>query len=485
MNTVRRIVKNTIALFATTILQKAFSLILVMYITRIMGVEQFGIYSFIISFVLLFNILTDLGTTTLFFRNSSRSKSKEEISKLVGDLSIIKIILSLGVIIISLSVSFSLYLTSPEKYTLFTVFLIFLLVPSSILESFASLFRTAFLAIQKMEYEFGINTLCKTILFVFSVSALYLGFGLTGLFIAAILSNLINFLTSFLLFIKHFSFPKPEINFTKYINLIVKAFPFALLVFFLVVYANIDIVMLSILKGNTETGYYSAAVRIVNTLAFLSATFLSSIFPVMSNFYGSSKESLKTIIERSLLYLFLLIFPIAIGTTFFGLRIIQLIYPTTPTNNFEPSTIALQILVWFQVFSYLNHTLLNALSSTEFEKQIAKVVAVYVTLNIILNLILIPSNGFIGAAIATLSSEIFLFIIALNLTNKKITAINLKIFLKPVIGGVALSIFYYFFGFLNLLDLVLISPIIYLLILIILKVFNEQDKRIFSKLINK
>jgi O-antigen/teichoic acid export membrane protein len=171
-----------------------------------------------------------------------------------------------------------------------------------------------------------------------------------------------------------------------------------------------------------------------------------------------------------------LILPTAFGTTLLAARIIGFIYPSTPLNDFSPAALALQVLIWSSLFSFLNYLFLNALQSTAFEKKISLAVALAVVLNIVLNLFLIPLYSFFGASIATVSSEIILFALGFFLTSKYLYRVRiLRVLWKPLLASLVMSAFIWLFYSLNLFILLVSAAAVYFATFFLLKGFDRQD----------
>lgn len=482
--TVRRIAKNTAFLTASSLIQKLLSLFLVIYITYQLGVEDFGIYSFAFSFVLMFTILGDFGISTWLVRSVSRNLNGASV--FLGQSLVLKLILGLVTFLLIMGTMIILNFLDPVQYSFTIIIYVLLAGCSMLLDSLAGLLRGIFSAFQKMEYEFIVNNLYKITLVVLSFAILFLGFGLFELFLVAVFASLINLLSSIFFVLRKFTMPKIDFDFSNYKSVIFASYPFAVLAIFMSIYASVDVTMLSFFRGNVEVGYYSAANRLIFTLGFISSAFMTSLFPVMSSFYGKAKEKLPLLVEKSFKYLLIIVLPIAFGTTLLAGRIISFIYPTTISNDFSPASIALQILVWYSVLSFLNLIFIMVLQSTKYEKNIVKVVVFSVLSNIIFNLFLIPLYGFAGAAFSTVLSEIIFFILAYSQTSKNIHKINiLEILYKPLISCLIMVVFIQFFFFLNLVILVIASGAVYFLILFLLKTLDAEDIGIFKKILSK
>ena len=489
MSTVRKIGKNVSFLSAGNLIQKLLSLAMVIYLAQKLGVGDFGVYSFAFSFVLMFTVFGDLGVGTYIFREIAKDRTNA--SELLGDAFIVKLGLFLFVLLAIFVSILGFHFLSPTEYPLIVVFFVLISGISLLLDSMAGLFRMIFFAFQEMQYEFFANTFYKILLVFLTIGVLFLGFGLKEVFFAALFSSLINFVLSFVLVVKKFTVPKIEVNFSRYKQLIIAGIPFCFLAVFMSFYANMDSVMLSFLQGNISVGYYSAAMRLINTLSFIPAAFMSAIFPVMASFFAVSNKSLNLVISKSFKYLLIVVLPVAFAVTLLSGRIIELIYPATELNNFAPAANALTILIWFSVLNFLNLIFLNSLQSTKFEKRALYIVILSFGVNFVLNLFLIPLFDFEGAAIASVLSQIVFFLLGAYFVSKyffgflSFFKLVFRTSVKPLIASLVLFAFIYFFFYLNIFVLVLVSAIIYFIVLFLIKGFDEKDISFFRKLIQK
>ena len=105
--------------------------------------------------------------------------------------------------------------------------------------------------------------------------------------------------------------------------------------------------------------------------------------------------------KKSLKYILIVAYPIAIGVTLFANKIILLVF----NEEFTPSIPALQILVWAVFFSYLAHATLYTLNSINRQIIYTKITFLAMVLNVVLNVIFIPLFSFIGASLTTLFTE--------------------------------------------------------------------------------
>ncbi len=163
--------------------------------------------------------------------------------------------------------------------------------------------------------------------------------------------------------------------------------------------------MLSIMVGNAVVGWYNAAYKFIYIFLSFNTLFIISIFPVISRFYKTSKESIKFAYEHSFKYMLIITIPIAVLVTVLANKIILLIYGP----NYIPSVIALQILIWTIVFMFVNGISGNFLGSINKQPIVTKITAIGAVTNIILNILLIPKYSYIGSSFATVITELIIY----------------------------------------------------------------------------
>lgn len=474
MGTVRRIAKNTLALFAAQFFIAILSLVLSIFIARNLGDVTFGKYSFALAFVAIFTVFSDLGYNTLLIRDVARAK--DQASKYLSNIISIRALLSIVIF------ALIFIIINVMDYPADTKNVIYLFGVYTLLVSLSNIFRVTFRAFEKMEYEAGINILTEIVKVSLGLLVLFLGYGLMELALVFLFSGIFDFLLSFLVCEKKFVKSKTELDFGFWKKTIKIALPLSMLSIFGLIYIRIDTIMLSVMKGDAVVGWYNAAYNLVLSFKAIPHLFMNALFPLMSYYYVSSKSSLKVSYEKSFKYLLLLGLPIAVGITLLADRFIPLFYG----QQFVNSVIALQILAWDVLLIFLCKCSSFLLVSSNKQNQMAIIVVFVALLNVILNLFLIPSFSYIGAAIATIAAESFLLIAYIYLTTRSIFKVSFhKIIVKPIISCGVMGVFIFQFREINLIILIITSIIIYFSLLYLLKGISDDDISLFKKLIKK
>ena len=474
MNTVQRIAKNTAALFAAQFVVSILGLILYIFIARSLGDVIFGKFSFALAFTALFAVFSDLGYNTLLIREVARDKSLA--SKYLSNVLCMRALLSLVIFaLIVITINLMGYPTDTKN-------VIYLFGIYTLVVSFSAVFKVTFRAFEKMEYEAGITIFANIIRFSLGLLVLFLGYDLIELALVFLLSGIFDFLFSFLVCERKFVKPKIELDFDFWKSTIKLALPLSITGISLLIYTRIDTVMLSAMKGDAVVGWYNAAYNLVLAFKPIPQLFMNALFPLMSSYFVSSKDSLKITSEKSFRYLLILGLPLAVVITLLADSFIPLFYGP----QFENSIIALQILAWdiFLYFLWFNGAFILVAAN----KQNLWVVAAVSTalINIIANLLLIPSLSYVGAAIATIVAESLCVILVFYFVSVE-TNISVKYtdLIKVSFASLVMGIFVYHFRCFNLILVVILAAVLYLFALHRVRVFSDEDMRLFKQILKR
>jgi len=477
MNTVQRIAKNTSVLLVSQIASYILGFFFIMYTARYLGAAGFGILSFALAFTGIFGVFSDLGLSTLTVREVARDKFLA--SKYLGNIAVMKIILvviTFGLIALTINL-----LDYPEQ----TITVVYLVALSVIFSAFSSMFYSIFKAYEKMEYQSVGHILNSILMLSGALFAISQGFSVVGFASIYFLVSVIVLGYSFVVCVWKFVLPKIEVDFSFWKPTIKEALPFGLTGTFIIIYLWIDSIMLSFMKGDAVVGWYGAAYRLVLVLLFIPIAFNSAIFPIMSQLYISSQNSLRFVYEKVFKYMLIVGFPIGVGTTLLADRIILLIFGA----EYAPSIIALQILVWAIVLLFARNAFERLFESINRQIIVTKIFGFCAILNVILNLVLIPKYSYIGAAVTTLFSDFTVLILQFMWSIKIGYSINVKeavnIICKVMIASILMGVFIVWFKNLSLLILIPFGAVVYSGVIFLIKGIDREDSILFKKMINK
>ena len=475
MNQIKSIFKNTSWMTVSQAVTSLCAFIWTIIIARYLGVSDYGIVSFAISFTALTIIIMDLGMSTYATRELSRDKN--QISKYVNNILPFKILLSIALFLISWVI---LYLMGYDVLTIevtliFTIEMFFM--------SMVNFFNGIFQAFEELKYQAMGTILNSGLLLVGILITIGLNLGVIAIAGSYTVAYLIFLIFMIIKFVQKFGVPGFEFDLSFWKDTVIKSAPFGLTNFFYTIYFSIDIVMLSYLSGDYATGLYKSAYNIINVFTTFYAVYQFTIFPVMSKFFVESKNLLKVSYEQSVKYLLLIILPISIYALLYARPIINLIY----SNQYSLASVPMQILIWTVAFLFVNGAASVLLNAIDKEFTVTKIYIVAAVFNVILNSIMIPNFGYNGAAIATVLSEILicgLTTYCIFKTDFKPDWNLLKTVFKLIISTIVLGIVLYYVN-INMWLAIPIGFVVYVVMLFITRTIDDVDKFIIKELLDK
>lgn len=476
MRTAKRIVKNIGVLVISQVVASSLALIYGIYTPRYLGPESFGVLSFAIAFTAIFSVFTEFGFNSLIVREIAKDKSQA--SKYLGNIATIKFVLTIGTFgLIALTVNLLGY---PGQ----TVKVVYLLGLSVVCRAFSGIFDSTSQANERLEYN-SIGLILNNILMLGGILfAVNQRFNVIGFAFIYFLSSAVSLAYSFSICIWKFAKPKLEIDWIFWKSIIKEALPFGLTTIFVTNFQWISSVMLSV-KGDAAVGWYSAAYRLAFIPLLIPATFMTAVYPVMSNFSKNSLGNLKFSLEKSFKYLTTLGIPIGVGTTLLAQRFILTVFKAEYTN----SIIVLQILIWASVFIFMDNAFASMLNSINKQAVITKTMGFCLVFNVVLNLILIPKYGLVGASITTVLTQfialMFIVIGSSRLGYSVFTKVFMNIIVRAIISSALMGIFIICFYNLALWLLVILAVLVYFVALYLIGGIDEGDIKLVNIIIKR
>ena len=175
--------------------------------------------------------------------------------------------------------------------------------------------------------------------------------------------------------------------------------------------------------------------------------------------------------------------PIGIGTTLLADKIILFVFGDEFTN----SIIALQILIWTIVLTFVGAAFVKLLESTNRQRVITKISLICVVVNILLNLLLIPKFSYVGSSIATVFTELVLVGSIIFLTYRLGYGIPIPVIrdylLRILSAAIIMSAFILYFRNIYLVILILAAGVVYFAVLFLVHGVDSEDLMLFRQAI--
>jgi O-antigen/teichoic acid export membrane protein len=214
----------------------------------------------------------------------------------------------------------------------------------------------------------------------------------------------------------------PTIDLKIWRSLLVAGLPFFVWQAALLVYGQIDTVLLSFMTADAVVGWYAVAYRIVMIPVFIPTIVVTVIFPALSA-ATHDQRTFASIARRGVHVIALVSTPMALGIMLLPDKIIHVLgYPV----NFDNSIVPLIFLAPHLPLAAVDVMIGTVLNARDRQRQWAMTGVAAAVLNPLLNLIAIPyaqahwGNGAIGAAAITTLTEVFMLVGGLRLLPKDV-----------------------------------------------------------------
>lgn len=401
MNTLLRIAKNTAAMAFENIVTKFLSLAFVVYVARKLGDDGFGRYSTAMALVGLLSVLPNYLARPYLIRETARGR--ERVRTLLTQVTLSNVVLSLLVFAgLTLATPYLGY--APE-----TVTAILILGFALVFDSTTASYHAVLAGFERMELSALVNIFNTLLTVAIGGTLLALDYGLVSLIAAYAIAKGLTLLLALALLASVKAQPGGRIDCRLMARLFQGAWPFFVTSLFVMLYARLDIVMLSFMRGESEVGYYNAAYKVMEGLGLLSASFVTAVYPVLSRLFVDDRDRLLQVFRQAFRLLLAFVLPATAGLVVTAPDLMPALFG----EEFLPAAWALMILVWGQALDSVNPLLSQTLRATDRERSVAGITGLGALFNIVANFLLIPPYGLYGASVATVAS--FLLVLIINL----------------------------------------------------------------------
>ncbi len=440
-------------------------LVTIPYVSRVLGAEQIGAYSYASSLVAYFVLFATLGTTTFGQRKiSCVSSDKEERSRAFWELFLFRFFTTVITSAIYLITFTVLIKDSVRLYLVLVLNLVNIAFDISwFLQGIEEFGKTVLLSsVFKILNVVLVFVFVKTVDDLFTYVLINVGF--------IVLSNLAMwiFLPKYLCKVTGI---KPFKDFKDILQLFIPTIAVQ-------IYTVLDKSMIGwFTEGKTENGYYEQAEKIVKiALTVVTSLGIVMIPRISKKFKDGDEEAVKYYIYKSYRFIWLMGFPIMFGL----IAISSVLVPIFFGEGYEKCEILIPIFSTLALFiGFSNVTGMQFFVPTNRQNILTLTVTVGAIVNVVLNLVLIPFFQSIGASIASITAEFcvtitgFIYIKKKNLfALKPIFICCWKYLIASVLMFAILMLLKYFLlpiTVWSLIVLIVVGVVVYFIILLVLR----------------
>jgi O-antigen/teichoic acid export membrane protein len=418
----------------------------------------------------IFQAILDPGFYQIAIREIAREKSV--VTKYLANIVTYKIIIA-AISFIFLTTALQL-ISIPKE----TVYAIIIMLFAELLKSIKNAYSSAFHAFEYFNLDALVWTIERISLLVIGTFALMQGAGVVGFCLVFAVVRLLDLIIVLIISKINICELKLRFQIPFLKKLMIESLPVGLFLIILNLYTYIDTIMISAIRGDAEVGWYNAAFKIYEGLAVFPMIICTVFRPRISRTFYLNKPYFERLFPIGIKYV--TVISLAVAVT--GFLVSGIAIRTLFGEEYTHSIVALKILLCGVVFVFILTYFQMMLISIHQQKQVLKVAVLGLTFNILFNLFLIPRYGYVGASIATISSElIVLILLYLYVKTTEIQTQFYPTFGKPFLAMVVPVILVYIMPFeINLYLRIVVINILFIVLLFIFNVMNLKEFQFIS-----
>jgi O-antigen/teichoic acid export membrane protein len=396
------------------------------YAVRSFTTSSWGHYSTALALVALFTIFSGAGLAPLTLREMTSARERQ------ADI--------LGATLQALGWTFCFAIgalfagTALLGYPREVLVLVLLLAPSLFLDPALANLAAAFNARSRLFYVALFQIAQSVVYGTFAVAVIALSFGVKGLALSTIAASLsASVLALVLLRTKLGVRPRLRQKARRVWTFVRAAIPVAGINLVAVVYAWVDVVLLSVLTTSTKVAFYTVPYSLVRLSWLVPSVVSAAFFPLLSRTLESDRsqaEYLFFLVVRVFLFLSM---PVALVLALSSPTLLPFVFG----HAYSHSVPVLQIMAWTSVFGFQNYVLWYGVLAARRERTIFGIQLAGLVLNIAINAAAIPLYGPSGAAMALVISDLVVIAGQVVLIDRSLFHVPvIELLKKPVAAAV-------------------------------------------------
>ena len=391
-------VKNAGWLIGGKILQMAISLVVGVITARYLGPSNYGLIGYGTAYVSFFAAFCSLGLNSVIIKDFIDNPHEQ--GEAIGSAIVMRIISSLLSSI--MIVSFVAVVDKGETVTIAVVALCSVGTIFHVFETFNFWFQA--------QYKSKITSIATFLAYVitalYKIILLILGKDVRWFAFSTSVDYIVVAVFLFLAYKMHGG-ERIRFSLKKSKSLLKVSYNYILSAVMISVYGQTDKLLLKHMLDESAVGYFTIATTICTMWVFVLQAIVDSMYPTILRLKSENYEQY----ERKNRQLYAIVFYVScfvsVAFLIFGDFGVKLLYG----EAYLPASSVLKVVSWYTAFSYLGVARNAWIVSEGKQKYLKYIYGAAAILNVVMNLLLIPRMGTIGAATATLITQILTSII--------------------------------------------------------------------------
>lgn len=387
-----RFSKNTVWILSERIIQMVISLLVGMLTARYLGPSNYGVINYVAAYISFATPICNLGLDGLLVKYYI---DRPRDTGVIAGTSIVFEFFSacLSMVLICTVVYFTNYGDSLKTIIAFLESIRLLFKSTEAIEYwFQSQLRSKITSIIRV-FGYLVMSIYRIILLIAGCSVEWFAF-------ATSLDMIVIAVCYFLVYHRYCNY-KLQFSFSYGLKLLHESYHFILSGIMVVLYSQMDKVMIQSMLGEYDVGLYSAAYTICNLWFFIPAALITSAQPLIMRKKDLSESDYLISLEKLYCAIFWLGVLIGLIISIFSRYVIIILYG----NDYIGATSSLIIGIWYGVFAQLGNARGIWILCEHKNEYIKKYLLWGTICNLILNALLIRLWGINGASLATLITQ--------------------------------------------------------------------------------
>ena len=389
-----RVLKNASWIVGCKIVQSIITFLIGMLTARYLGPSNYGLISYASSVVAFALPIMQLGFNSTLVQEFIEKPEKE--GKILGTCLTLNILSAIASIV---GVTSFAYIANPdETETVIVCFLYSLTLLFQAVEMTQYWFQAKLLS----KYPSIVALIAYVVVAVYKIYILVSGKSIRWFAVSHVIEV---FVIAILLIVLFKKLSKQKLSFSWELGkqMFNRSKYYITSSIMVVIFQQTDRIMLKLMLDEAQTGYYSAAITCIGITSFVFSAIIDSARPSILESNVSSKDRF----EKKTVVLFSVITALSlaqsIGMTLLSKPIILIVYG----EAFLPAAPVLSCAVWFVTFGYYGMVRNIWILAEGQQKYLWIINLCGAVMNVIVNLILIPLYGAVGAAVASVITQFF------------------------------------------------------------------------------
>lgn len=170
-----------------------------------------------------------------------------------------------------------------------------------------------------------------------------------------------------------------------------------------IIFQHTDRIMIKLMIGEAETGFYSAAITCIGITSFVFSAIIDTARPVILEAKGRTPEEYEKKVVQLYSIITFLSLAQSIGMTVLARPIVFVLYGA----DYAKTAGILAVAVWYNTFGHYGSVRNIWILAEEKQKYLTGINVAGALANVVLNFILIPIWGAVGAAVASVITQFF------------------------------------------------------------------------------